>query len=549
MTSDLNTAAIEQQIFESLLTYDYLARPAKLVPRLAASMPVVTEQGRTWTFTLKTGVYFSPDKVFKGRKRELNAADVVYTLMRFMDPANRSPYKFLLDGKIVGLDERAEQARKSGHFDYDSPVAGLQVLDPYHLRVHLKTPDYNFGHAMAQPMMGVVAREVIDAYAGDTASHPVGSGPYQLAQWVRSARIQLVKNPYYRHEVWHFVPTQDAGDQRVVAQMEGKVIPQIDRIDIQVVEEAQSAWLSFGKGELDILGIPAQFSPLALDHDQLRSDWADRGVRLDRIIEPAIAYYFINQQDPQLGGMSPARIALRRALFLAINDDEMIRVISKGQAWRNAYPIPAGVAGADPSYQSMLNFDPVLANRLLDEFGYHRDASGYRQYPDGQPLVVRYTTGVSSQDRELDEVMKKSLDRIGVRFVSEKLKFPDIIRAERQCRIQMRLSGWIADYPDGDNFMQLWYGPHIHENNASCVQDPEWDRLYEQTLTLPDSPQRDALYHRLARRLELMGVTKVSTSSVRNVLSQPWVLGYKAHPILPSVWSYLDVNTSHGSGH
>ncbi len=547
MTSDLNTAAIEQQLFESLLTYDYLARPAKLVPRLAAAMPEVQEGGKLWIFTLKRGVWFAPDAAFTEPRREVTSADVVYTLMRFMDPKNRSPYKFLLDGKIVGLDERAEMARRTGHFDYDTPVAGLQMLDRYRLAIRLKATDYNFGHAMAQPMMGVVAREVIEKYAGDTASHPVGTGPYRLGRWMRGARIQLLKNPNFRQERWHFTATNEQ-DQRLVREMEGKPIPSIDEIDLQVVEEPQSAWLSFGKGELDILGIPAQFAPLALEGDRLRGDWRARGIRLERSVDPSIAYYFINQEDPVLGGQGADKVALRRAIFLAIDDAEMIRVMAKGQAIRNAYPIPPGVAGYDPGYRSLLNFNPWLANRLLDAYGYRRGRDGYRQLPGGGELALHYTTGLSSQDRELDEVMKKSLDRIGLRFISDKRKFPDIIRAERQCLIQFRLSGWVADYPDGDNFMQLWYGPHTHENNASCYRDATWDRLYEATLTLPDSPQRDALYHRLARRLELQGVTKVSTSPVRNVLSQPWVMGFKVHPILPSVWAYLDIAAEHAAG-
>lgn len=544
MTSDLNTASIEQQLFESLLTYDYLARPARLIPRLAEAMPVVQDQGRTWTFRLKHGVYFAPDPVFKGVKREVVAQDVVYTLERFMDPRNRSPYKFLVEGKIVGLDELALAARRTGHFDYDARISGLEVVDRYTLRVRLKTTDYNFAHAMAQPMYGIVAREVIEAYAGDTAAHPVGTGPYRLARWIRSSRIVLERNPNYRRELWDFDPGSDPDSQRIAAVMRGKPIPQIDRIDIQVIEEPQSAWLSFGKGELDLLGLSGQFAPLALRGEHLNQDLAARGIRLDRISDPSIAYYFINQQDPVLGGLSPEKIALRRAIFMVQNDEEMIRVIHKGQAVRNAYPIPAGVAGADPGYRSLLDYNPLEANHLLDRMGFARDAEGYRLMPDGSPLVIRYTSSLSSQDRELDEMMKKSLDRLSIRFVSEKLKFPEIIRAERQCRVQIRLSGWIADYPDGDNFMQLWYGPHTHENNASCYQDPNWDHLYEKTLTLPDSPERNALYHQLARLLELNGVTKVSTSHIRNVLSQPWVLGYKAHPILPSVWSYLDIDTA-----
>ncbi len=544
MTSDLNTASIEQQLFESLLTYDYLARPARLVPRLAADMPTVTDQGRTWVFRLKHGVYFAPDPVFKGARREAVAQDVIYTLMRFMDPKNRSPYKFLVEGKIIGLDELAEAARRSGHFDYDAKIPGLEALDRYTLRVRLKTTDYNFAHAMAQPMYGIVAREVIEAYAGDTASHPVGTGPYHLVRWVRSARMVLERNPYFRHETWNFEAGDDPDNRRIAALMRGKTIPQIDRIDIQVIEEPQSVWLSFGKGELDMVGLAGQFAPLALQGDHLQPKYAARGIRLDRISDPSIAYYFINQQDPVLGGMSPEKIALRRAIFMAQNDEEMIRVIDKGQAIRNAYPIPAGVAGADPGYRSVLDYNPELANRLLDQTGYARGPDGYRRMPDGSPLAVRYTSSLSSQDRELDEMMKKALDRLSIRFESEKLKFPEILKTERQCHVQIRLSAWIADYPDGDNFMQLWYGPHIHENNASCYQDPQWDRLYEQTLTLPDSPERNVLYHQLARLLELKGVTKVSTTHIRNVLSQPWVLGFKPHPILPSVWAYLDIDTA-----
>ncbi|MBU6468776.1 MAG: heme-binding protein [Betaproteobacteria bacterium] len=540
MTSDLNTAAIEEQLFEPLLTYDYLARPVKLIPRLAAQMPVISDQGKTWLFTLKKGVYFSPDPVFKGKLREVTAQDVVYTIMRFMDPKNRSPYKFLVDHKILGLNALADQARQTGHFNYNAKVEGLEVVGPYQLKIRLTGTDYNFGHAMAQPMFGIVAREVIEAYQGDTASHPVGTGPYMIGQWIRSASINLVKNPNYRDERWHFT-SQDPQDQKIVQAMTGKRIPQIDQVDIQIVEEAQSAYLSFLKGELDVFGVPGQFAPNVLSGTELKPKLQQQGIQLQRLVDPAIAYYFINIEDPQLGGMALSRIALRRAILMSLNDEEMIRVIYKGQAFREAFPIPQGVEGHDANYQSLIHYNPQEANDLLDKMGYKKAKDGYRRQIDGGPLYVKYTTTLTSQDRDLEEIMKKSLDRIGIRFVSEKLKFPEIIRAERQCRVAMRLSAWIADYPDGDNFMQLWYGPHTHENNASCFQDAKWDKLYEKTLALPNSPERDQLYRQLARLLEINGVTKVSTSHIRNVLIQPWVVGYKAHPILPSTWAYIDL--------
>src|SRR5690348_16683462 len=121
---DLYSATVEQSIFETLLTYDYLARPAKLVPLTAQALPEVTDNGKTYTLHVRKGIYFQDDPAFKGRKRELSAADYAYSLKRLIDPKIHSPWAWLVEGKIVGLDELAEAAKKGGKFDYDVPLAG-----------------------------------------------------------------------------------------------------------------------------------------------------------------------------------------------------------------------------------------------------------------------------------------------------------------------------------------------------------------------------------------------------------------------------------------
>ena len=146
---DLYSATIEQMLFETLLTYDYLARPAKLVPLTAEAMPVVTDGGKTYTVRIRKGIHFIDDPVFKGKKRELTAADYAYSLKRLVDPRLRSPWAWLVEGKIVGLDEVAEAAKKSGNFDYDAKVAGLETPDRYTLRIRLKEPDYNLPYILA----------------------------------------------------------------------------------------------------------------------------------------------------------------------------------------------------------------------------------------------------------------------------------------------------------------------------------------------------------------------------------------------------------------
>ena len=128
-----------------------------------------------------------------------NPADMLIIERWFMDPKNRSPWRWLVDGKIVGLNEQEAKAKKNtDRFDYDANVAGLEVVDRYTIRIRLKSTDFNFAYILASPTMSIVAREVIEQYSGDIKGHPVGTGPYMLAQWQRGARILLHANPGYR---------------------------------------------------------------------------------------------------------------------------------------------------------------------------------------------------------------------------------------------------------------------------------------------------------------------------------------------------------------
>ena len=177
---------------------------------LAESMPEVTDNGKTYTFKLRKGIYFAPDPIWKGAKRELVAQDVVYSYMRFLDPKNRAPYAFLLEGKIVGLDEHAANAKKSGRFDYDAKIPGIEAVDRYTVRFRLKETDYNFLYIAAHISLGIVAREAIEGYGDDTMGHPVGTGPYMLTSWTRRSKIVLESNPEYRGFTWDFAPSDPA---------------------------------------------------------------------------------------------------------------------------------------------------------------------------------------------------------------------------------------------------------------------------------------------------------------------------------------------------
>jgi ABC-type transport system substrate-binding protein len=540
--TDAYSDEVIEVVFERLLNYAYLARPMKLIPGTAEALPEVTDNGKTYLFRVRKGIFFHPDPAFKGARRELTAADYAYSIKRFVDPANRSPWRFLVDGKIVGLDEVAKRATPAKRFDYDAKVPGLEVVDRYTLRIHLTATDYNFAYIMAMPALSAVTREVIETYADDTNAHPVGTGPYLLKSWTRKAKIVVEANPDYREVIWDFTGSDDPRDKAAITAMQGKRIPQIGRVEISVIEEEQSRWLAFQRGEIDYIDRFGAFAPIAIPGNKLAPDLAARGIGWDRSVEPEITYYFFNMKDPVLGGYTKEKIALRRAMILSYDTQEEVRVIRKSQAVANEMLIPAGAVGYDPAYRSILRYDPLLANQLLDYFGYKKGADGYRTDPAGKPLVIVLTSEPQAISREYDELWKKALDGIGLRLETRKSPFSDNIKGAEACQLAMWGSALHADYPDGENFMQLFYGPNIHQSNHACYESAAYDAMYDRIRNMPDSPERNRLFLLMNRQMEVDSVIKLGVSRYRNVLVYPQVKGYRYHPIVTAVWPYLDID-------
>lgn len=549
ISRDLYSAKITQSVFETLYTYDYLARPAKLIPLTAAGLPEMSTDGKTYTIRLKKGIYFTPDSAFGGKKRELTIADYVFSFKRLLDPQLASPHSWLLENKIVGLDEMAQEAKRTGKFNYDAPVPGLEVLDRYTLRIHLKQPDFNLGMTFAHEPTSAMAREVVEKYRdaqGQVMGNPVGTGPYRLVEWVRGARMVLEANPDFRETIWNFEPGSDPEDQQIVAKLKGKRMPQIGRIEIFVMVEDQSRWLAFQNDEVDLFQLEGPLAPQALKNGKLKPELASKGVQLSRIIDPEISYYYWNMKDPVLGGLSKEKIALRRAISMAHNIEEEIRIVWNGEAVKLDYPIPPGVVGHDPNFRSSIKYDPVMANALLDKFGYEKGVDGYRTLPGGKPLKIRYSARADGTGQQQMEMWKKTFDSIGIRMEGDRRPFPELLKAEKQCQLQTRTNPWIADYPDGDNFMQLFHGKNIGQNNNGCVAIPEYDKLYAESQKMPNGPERDALYRKMARIMDMYNAQLIGYARYRNMLAQPRVIGFKKHPILHAEWMYFDIEPRNG---
>jgi ABC-type transport system substrate-binding protein len=537
VASDNATLSLLENLFDPLLRYDYLARPAKLRPNTAAAMPEVSADGLTYTFRIRPGIYFTPDPAFKGVKREVTAADYVYSLKRLYDPAIKSPWAYMFEGKIAG-DEALRR-----RFGQDVPVAGLQALDRYTLRIRLAAPDNNFLFYLATPATGVVAREVIEAYPGQAGNHPVGTGPFMVGDWKRSDRIVLLANPY-SSAVFRATPGQDPEDRAIAAALDGKRLPRVDRVEVKIAEEFQGRMLGFLNAEYDYLEqIPESMTDMVVRDGQLKPELAARGIVLSRFPVLQTYYMWMNMNDPVVGGYGKDKIALRRAISLSYNNAEDIALLKKGFAIKAESPLPPNVLGYDPAYRSPVPYDPRLANALLDRHGYtRRDPDGFRRTPDNKPLTLVMHSEATVSGRLRDELWRKCLNAIGLRVAFKSDKKTEIIKASRLGTVQMFESNWIADFPDGDNFYQLLYGPNAGRANYSRFNLPAYNERYEQARRLSDGPARQKLYFEMNQLIHAYNPWVPLTHVLSGDLRHPWLKNYKRHPVEFTTWRYLDVD-------
>jgi ABC-type transport system substrate-binding protein len=537
-----NTMSLTENVFDPLLAYDYLARPPQLRPNTLTAMPQVSDNGATYTFHIQPGIYFSSDPVFKGKRRELIADDYVYTFKRMYDPVLKSPWLFLLDGTIVG----DAVLKKPGAFDYASVVPGLRALDRYTLQIRLTQPNVNFPFLMAMPATGVVAREVIEANAADPGGHPIGTGPYVVKQWQRSNRILLEANPDFRETIFHAPAGGNLADQAIAKALEGKRLPLVGRIEVKVVEENQTQILGFLNNEFDYLETPARdLANMLVENGKLKPELGKRGIHLSLFPLVQTDFMYMNMEDPVIGGYSNEKIALRRAIALSYNREEDIRVHQKSLALPARSLLPQDVLGYDAAWRSQVEYDPALARALLDHFGYRdRDGDGYRELPDGKPLTLVMHSRASTAGRIFDEMWRKSMDAIGIRITFKSDKYSDIIKASRLGQVQMFEFGWVADYPDAGNYYQLLYGPNIGISNDARFNLPAYNVLFEQASKLSDSPERNRLYRDMDRLLAAYAPWVLRVHPLSPDVQHDWVKNYKRHPVVNTVWRYVDIDTA-----
>ncbi len=550
---DTYSRTITPHIFEALYHYDYLAQPTKTKPLTAQALPEVSADMKVWTVRLQPGIYFQSDPAFKGQRRELVAQDFIYAIQRIADPANKSPiWSWVETFGISGLNEyRKQVVQTKSTFNYDKPIAGMLALDRSTLRFTLNETKPRFLDVLAaSDLLGAQAREVVEFYGDRIAEHPVGTGPFKLKSWRRSSEIVLERSPDYRDVRWDAEPAADDADgQAIAAKLRGKKLPLIDGVRVAIIDEDQPRWLAFLSEELDMLGgkvasVPGTYVPQSMPNGKLLPSFQKRGIGARQQIGPEVVIFFFNMEDDTVGGYTPEKVALRRAISLGWNVPREITALRRGQAVPAQSMVVPHTFGYDPKFKSEAStYDPARAKALLDIYGYKDvDGDGYRERPNGQPLTVDYYTQSELFYREQSGDLLKNMRAIGIRLKNHVGLWPEQSKQARAGKLMMWGLATSATSPDGQGVFQRLHGPQSGSQNYARFKLPEFDAIYDRLSQLPDGPERLALMEQGKRLAIAYMPYKTTVHRISTDMWHPWVIGFRRPPFHNEWWHMVDLD-------
>lgn len=490
---DVPTDEISREFFETLYYYHYLKRPYQMVPQLAAEMPQISEDGRTYIIPIRRDVYFHDDPCFpNGKGRNLIAEDFIYAWKRIADIKVVSKNWWILDGRIRGLNEFREYTKtcRRGQADYSRPVEGLTALDDYTLRIQLIDPWPQLVYILSYISTAPMAKEAVDYYGDDIQNRAVGTGAYILKEWSKGSHVEAVRNRRYRQDFYPSEGMPEDIDAGLLADA-GKPVPFIDRIIWRIVEEDQPRWLLFKQGRIDINSIPKDNFGQAVSFGQtLTEDMKKRGIRLQTYIEPNVFYLGFNMTDPLLGGNKPLRLAIN----YSIDREKFIDLLFNGR----------GIAAHGFISPAMADYDPNICEHSYSFLDLDKARACLQEaqqiYGGPIPKIRLAVGGTDTTYRQIAQFYQRNIQELGLEIEIELYDWPTFLEKMRKNQLQIiGGSGWMADYPDTENFLQVFYSKNASWPNSTNYASAEFDRIYEQVRLMPDCPQRTRLYRQAER--------------------------------------------------
>lgn len=608
------------QVYEPCLQYNYLLRPYTLEPLTAAAMPTIKyydKNGKilptnadpnsiafsTYEIHLKPGIYYQPHPAFAKDKqgnyyyfhlstkdldkintlndfkytgtRELTADDYVYEIKRLADPQIQSPIYGVMSGYIVGFPElskllQAAHAKAGNQFVdlRNYPLAGVKVLDKYTYQITIKGIYPQFIYWLEMPFFAPIPWEADYFYSQPGMNekninfgwYPVGTGAYMLTENNPNRQMVLTRNPYFHEE--YFPTTGMPGDAAAgYLKNAGKRLPFVDKFIFTLEKETIPRWTKFLQGYYDRSTISSDSFEQSITFDDqgnpiptpaLRA----KGISLITVSSPSIYYYGFNMLDPVVGGYTPKARALRQAISIAFDTQELITIFMNGRGTVAQSPIPPGIfgyregaAGVDPYVYQVVNGQVV--QRSLEDAKRLMIFAGYPNGIDpktGRPLLLTYddVSGGGNEDKAMLDWLRKQFAKLGIQLDINSVQYNLFQEKVRTGQAQLFSWGWQADYPDPENFLFLLYGPngkvHFDGENAVNYQNKEFDSLFVKMRNMPNGPERQAVIDRMVAIAQQDSPWIWGFSTKDFILLQSWSTNNKPNVLISNNLKYASID-------
>ena len=536
---DTTSSGIASNFYECLYQYHYLKRPYEMIPCLAAEMPTFSADRLTLTIPIRQDVYFHDNECFPGGKgRQLVAEDFVYSWKRIAYVKNVSKNWWILESRIVGLDEFREATKDvaKAQMDYRQDVEGLKAIDKFTLQIKLTKPWPAVVYGLSHLPLAAVPREAVERYGDNLINHAVGTGPFRLTQWVRGSTIVMDRNETFREERY---PSEGEPGDREAGLLEdaGKRLPLIDGAKFKIILEDSTYWLTFMNGDSDLAGIPKDnFSSAISESRELSADMKDIGVVLHKYPEPTTFWIGFNMEDPVLAENLP----LRQAMNLAFNRKAFLKRFSNDRGIVARGPLPP----VTPEYSPDLNSPYTVYNlekarqKVAEAKALHRKRTG-----QALPTLKMFVPGTDVTPVQMSQSYRRDFKRAGLDVDVDNLDWPTMQDKVKTKSAQIFTMGWIMDWPDAENMLLLWYGPNKSPGaNNMNYQNPKFDELYAKITVMPPSPQRTEIL----RQMEQIVVDDLpcvfASHRVSYLLHYKWMKNYKPHSYGYGLMKYHNID-------
>ena len=410
---------------------------------------------------------------------------------------------------------------------YDQGCEGIEVIDDHNFMIHLEKPDPRFLYGLAMPYLGIVPHEAVEYYGEDFSEHPVGSGPFILKDWERNYKIEFVRNPEFRKE--YFPYAANSADKL-------RKLPLLDRVVAYQIAQPLSSWLMFLQGNIDLSALDKDsFDAVVTDDLKLIPALKKRGIEMMRIPKFQIHYIGFCFTDPIIADNAE----LRKAISLAYNVQKRVTLFNHRVLPAHG-PIPHGVAGNNPDFKN------PYSEFNIEKAKQHMKKAGYPDGIDpktGKKLELTFDIGGSSSThRQIAELFAEDMNKIGIKIKPVLNNWPRFLQKSAKGEMQIYKVSWIGDYPDAENFLQLFYGPNSGSCNRSYYRDEKFDTMFEEIKPMNDTPERTAKYEKMVEHLAERCPWIFAYYPISYRLRHGWVENYTPHDFGFSRWKYLAVD-------